>query len=324
MNFKFRNILLFFALSSIVMFSSCGGGEDDLGGGSGSGNSGGTNTPSATVNPYTARTEVPELKKENKFIQHSTKVGNDSVMTYCLEYDPSAFHSRWVAFRFDNTTKEKSVDRSDEPFEDDPILPNSLKIGKAGFSDTYVDFHNISHKQGESSKNYFSRGHLCASADRVYSREANVQTFYMTNMSPQTATFNSGVWLSLEGKVYGLGRNINTSDTLYVVKGGTIDKDNIWGHILRTNGAKVALPKYYFMALLLYKNGQYKSIGFLVEHDITKLYPNSGNVKNEELKNLVVTIDELEKFTGINFFHNLPDAIENSVESTTNPADWGL
>ena len=53
----------------------------------------------------------------------------------------------------------------------------------------------------------------------------NDQTFYYTNMSPQRNKFNTGVWLALEGQVQSWGRSCTASDTLYVVKGGTIDKE---------------------------------------------------------------------------------------------------
>ncbi len=68
-------------------------------------------------------------------------------------------------------------------------------------------------------------------------------------MSPQSWNFNGGIWLSLEGKVQSWGRSCTASDTLYVVKGGTIDKEEqIRGYI--NNDLSKPIPKYYYMALL--------------------------------------------------------------------------
>lgn len=71
-------------------------------------------------------------------------------------------------------------------------------------------------------------------------------------MSPQRNKFNTGIWLTLEGQVQSWGRSCTSSDTLYVVKGGTIDKeDQIRGYI--SNDLSKPIPKYYYMALLFKK-----------------------------------------------------------------------
>lgn len=66
----------------------------------------------------------------------------------------------------------------------------------------------------------YDRGHIVASADRLYSKEANEQTFYYTNMSPQRHNLNTGVWLQLEKLVQEWARSGRLRDKLYVVKGG--------------------------------------------------------------------------------------------------------
>ncbi len=122
--------------------------------------------------------------------------------------------------------------------------------------------HNISVCKLILEKQGYDRGHLCASADRLYSREVNEQTFYYTNMSPQRNKFNTGIWLTLEGQVQSWGRSCTASDTLYVVKGGTIDKeDQIRGYI--SNDLSKPVPKYYYMALLFKKGDSFKAIAFL-------------------------------------------------------------
>ena len=315
---KIYKQLYFFALILLVTVAvtSCGSDDNEIPV---------VNNPilTAGVIPQN-RIEVPKLQSGNLFVVHKTKEGNDSVMTYCLEYDPSKSHNRWVAFRFDEVTRKKNVTRSEEPFADDPDLPKMYNIGNGGFGVNYYPVNSsLTQKKLESGN--FSRGHICASADRLYSSDANVQTFYMTNMSPQTNTFNAGIWLALEQKVQALGRNQAFSDTLYVTKGGTISDDKIWGYVARNvNDARVAIPKYYYMALLSVKNGSYNAIGFCIEHNLDYQYPSSETVKSGELKEHVVTIDELETITGIDFFHNLPDDIEQKVESTCNAADWWL
>ena len=81
-------------------------------------------------------------------------------------------------------------------------------------------------------------------------------------MSPQRNKFNTGIWLTLEGQVQSWGRSCTASDTLYVVKGGTIDKeDQIRGYI--SNDRSKPIPRYYYMALLFKKRRFIQSDRFL-------------------------------------------------------------
>ena len=68
------------------------------------------------------------------------------------------------------------------------------------------------------------------------------------------------------------------------------------------------------MAILAKKGSNYKSIGFFLEH---KAYSTPYHIQDYTL-----SIDALETETGIDFFHNLPDAIENATETEKNISDW--
>jgi len=244
--------------------------------------------------------EVPAFQANDIFVTHDIVLGTDTVMNYCLAYDTTMYHSRWVAFRFDASNRAKTVGRKDA-FQDDPSIPARFAIGYQGYGG-------------------YDRGHLCASNDRLISAEANEQTFYMTNMSPQLAQFNQDYWVNYETFVANLGRDESFSDTLYVVKGGTIREDQIRGKVTRPNGKKVAIPEYYYMALLSVKAGGYQAMAFLMEH---REYTEDSNSKAEKVAH-AITIDSLENFTGIDFFHNLPDTVENYVEKNLNLANWKL
>ncbi len=254
----------------------------------------GTAQAVVVTTPYDQRLEVPSRKSGNTFVAHTLTFNGHEVMNYCLEYDPTKFHSRWVAFRFDGDTRDKNVSRSNA-WADDPLLPLELRVGTGGFYP-------------------YERGHLCASYDRLSSLTANEQTFYMSNMSPQIGEFNSPYWSTLEGIVQNLGRNTSFADTLYVVKGGYIDDDSdLIGYVTRSSTMRIAVPKHYFMALLRLKGTTYNSIAFWIEHKNYGMenVPNDTYQKNGQ----VVSVDRLEELTGIDFFHNLPDAIEKQVEA---------
>ena len=164
---------------------------------------------------------------------------------------------------------------------------------------------------------------MVGSAERLYSHEANVQTFYMSNMSPMNGNFNSIYWGEIETLVRNWGRNCGAGDTLYVVKGGTLDSLLTTTTVKNTLGETVqmAVPKYYYIAVLsLSSEGKAKAIGFWIEHK---------DFKDSSLSNLkkirqsaACTIDELEERTGIDFFCNVPDCIENIVEARYTRSSW--
>lgn len=249
---------------------------------------------------YASMLEIPALKggSMNQFITHTTKRNGKDYPTYSLEYSYKYKHSYWIAYRFDNTTGG-NVGRN-EAYKPDPELPSQ-----------YAAKHNDYTNSG------YTRGHLCASSDRQYSKEANQQTFYMSNISPQSGngfSQSGSAWNTGEDKVQAWGYNISRStDTLYVVKGGTIGEGMIKGYIKN----EIAIPKYFFMAVLFRSGDNYKAIGFYMPHENLKDDPDK-----KDPKKYLMSIDALEQETGIDFFHNLPDNIENTVEATYNVNDW--
>ena len=219
------------------------------------------------------------------------KVG-DITRNYSMEYNYASNHTRWVAFTFYDKTSEVNTKRSNA-WRSDPFLSE--------YTNNALDYRGSG----------YDRGHLVASADRLFSIPANEQTFYYSNTSPQIHSFNAGIWAALEGRVQDWGRLSAIRDTLYVVKGGTIKNNQVEGTI---GESKIVIPKYYFMALLAKKDTTYNSIAFWFEH---RAYPQPYS-----LTDYTLSVKELEELTGIDFFHNLPDSIEQKVEKQMNIEDW--
>ena len=303
-------------LMAVLAMASCGGDDDESGGG-------GTPTPTpsanancndASKNSVYARLEFPKLKggSNNIVIVHQASFG----VNYCVEWDsdlrPAGWNAegslraqRWSCYQMhagntSNATDRKPRDTSGEfsEYPNDPDLPARYHFTEDPYWGTGYD-----------------HGHIIASADRAYSynNKANMQTFYMTNMQPQVNGFNSKVWATMEAQVRRWNSN-SFRDTLYVVKGGTIDRSD---QIITTIGRgqnKIPVPKFFFMALLCKKKtnntnsttGGYRALGFWIQH--------KSNVSTD-LSPYVVNIDELERLTGIDFFCNLPDQYEQIVES---------
>lgn len=270
--------------------------------------------------PEASRIEIPRLSlgTYDQFIVKKARLrdsGNTMFVNFCMEYDQQKRASRWTAFRWDiDNTYDSNCGRAGN-YAADPDVPSQYRVG-SGY------FHG------------YQRGHMLASEDRQCSASANSQTFLMTNMHPQFGRFNgydsngSYIWINAEGlvrKLYnGWTRAYNASDTIYVVKGGTIDyKYQTLGYTSNSTTENIIVPKYFYMALL-YKSGKsqtqggYKAIALWIPH--TEGNTTSGKAIAQKY---AISIDQLEDSTGIDFFCNLPDHLEETVEKSFNLAAWG-
>lgn len=244
-------------------------------------------------NPQAWRMEFPRLYQGSNPTYEVTHSTAQYGITYSLEWDGNKRAQRWTCYQFSADTPDNNVGRNDD-WKEDTQIPSQYRTSGSDYSGSG-----------------FSRGHMCASSDRQSSTEQNRQTFYYSNMQPQWQPHNGGQWNRLEMAVQAWGKNRNFCDTLYVVKAATIDKPE---QIIRYTQSGLPVPKYFYMCLLAVKNGKYKAIGFWTEH------------KNENESNPIAdyakSIDEIEQLTGIDFFCNLPDAIEQEVERSYNMSDW--
>lgn len=264
------------------------------------------------------RLEMPRLKggSDNLFIVHTIPTYG---VNYCMEYDCSRLAARWTAYQWYTgfSSKESNWNRNawkngqtyngyggeGDPFQPDPLIPRDYQ--------TTLDDH---------ARNGYDRGHMLGSADRLNSKEANGQTFYLSNMHPQMGSFNQGgIWYTLEERLRKQYDTTSFRDTLYVVKGGTITDGQTLTPVKGASGRKLLVPKYFFMALLCKNSstsqGGYKAIAFWMEH--------KGN-DDTNATPYAISINQLEEKTGIDFFCNLPDDIEEQVEGNMVPSVWGL
>jgi len=149
----------------------------------------------------------------------------------------------------------------------------------------------------------YDRGHLCPAAAMKLNATSMQESFYMSNMSPQKPQFNRGVWKKLEAQVR---KWTIIEKDLYVVS-GPVFKDNM-GTIGKN---KVTIPGYYYK-VIFDASKPCKMIAFIL--------PNTGS--KEGLSRFVVSVDRVEKETGIDFFSQLPDNIENSLENKSSIRQW--
>ena len=295
--------ILALMFAATLMLAGCGGDDDDpIPSGKSNNNK---NVVKAGVPAEVTRLEFPRLRDigNNIVVVHKTSDSYSDGVNYSIEWDIEKKSQRWSCYQMlkgYQVTGVKRYKNEANPYPYDKEL-NDI-VPNAYFSQDFFWGSGFEH------------GHICPSADRLYSDKANYQTFYLTNMQPQYKEFNSGIWEKLEIRIRNAWVPNNSSDVLYVCKGGTIDDEN---NIIKRISGRLIVPKYFFTALLLKNSSGYRAVGFWFEHT-------ADNHSEDNLKNYAMSIDQLEQRTGIDFFCNLPDDIEAEVEASYSPKAWGL
>jgi endonuclease G len=143
----------------------------------------------------------------------------------------------------------------------------------------------------------FHRGHLAPAAD-FSSPEAVRATFLLSNAVPQAPSVNTGVWRRLENAVRLAAR---TADRVHVFTGVLFEGEP------RTIGAgQVAVPSHTYKVVLVIEGDATAAF--------TAIIPNQENLRGS-LEQFAVTVDEIEQRTGLDFFTELEDALENRLEA---------
>jgi len=217
-------------------------------------------------------------------ILESDQIIKHTAFTLC--YSEEFEQAKWVAYRLtDSMCNNNGEERTNDFREDKDVKTHSAK-------------------PEDYKKSGYDRGHLCPAGDMGWSDITMSESFYMSNMSPQLPNFNRGIWKKLETNVREWAKR---EGELFVVTAGILNEK-----FQTIGGNKVSVPKYYYKVLLDHRLPQYKAIAFIL--------PNEGS--KEPLFKYVVSIDSVEKLTGIDFFPALPDSLEVYLERRSDPEQW--
>ncbi len=208
---------------------------------------------------------------------------------YTLQYDEQNEQARWVAYQLTAAETIKQFERTNK-FIPDPTISSGSASDK--------DYRNSG----------YDRGHLAPASDMGWSAKTMAESFYYSNMSPQVPAFNRGIWKRLEEQVRRWAMEL---DTVYVVTGPILS-----GNLQFIGPDQLAVPNYYFKAVLYFHGKDSKAIGFVMEN--RKL--------QGSLSDFTFTIDSLEKLTGLNLFASVDDQLETKIERTicTSCWDWNV
>ncbi|PQJ45329.1 DNA/RNA endonuclease G [Vibrio campbellii] len=196
---------------------------------------------------------------------------------YAVGYNYDTKNADWVAYHITAESVNITNKRSNT-FKEDSEMPDYARSTLADYKGSGYD-----------------RGHLAPSATMDFSQESMKQSFLMSNMSPQLPGFHRVGWRVLEEHVRDLANEYNE---LYVVTGPIYQGNE------GTIGNGVVIPSAFYKVIL--DPSFDEAIAFIVPH---------RDVSSSELANFITTIDEVERQTGLDFFAQTPDRIEDNMES---------
>lgn len=204
---------------------------------------------------------------------------------YTVSYNPKLLIPNWVAWNLTAEHVDGDWPRDNMYYEDEDVPQPRA---------TNEDYH----------RSGWSRGHMCPAGDNKWDSVAMSESNLLTNICPQHSGLNSGLWNVIERDCR---RWAKKYESIFIVCGPVL----LNGEHVTIGNNKVIVPEAFFKVILR-MNPQPTAIGFVVRN-------NEGTKKRD---NYINTVDEVERITGIDFFSDLPDDIENKVEANSNIEDW--
>lgn len=268
--------------------------------------------------------ELPARQTDSDLFTSTLYAGGARNYTYMYQY--SMYTCLWVAYPLYASTMGSS-EAIPGPYSPDPMEMASFEDrGKTWAANPQIDkskqinvwsgSYGVSVPNAITNNEVYARGHQIPNADRSGNDAMQSQTYYATNSTPQIQNrFNGYIWGRLED-----GVRESVKDTVYVVTGACFRKvggSESISYIQPQHDTKQApVPNYYWKVLLKVKRSGNtitgaSAIGFWYEHKqyTSNDYSNSAYVKS---------VDQIEAWTGFDFFVNLPESLQATAETNTN------
>ena len=205
---------------------------------------------------------------------------------YAISHSPDKKVANWVAYHL-TAEKMKGTHPRSEDFRPDPDLDDGKRSELSDYKSS--GFH---------------RGHMAPAAAMKWSERAMSESFLLSNMAPQVGGFNSGIWKSLETDVR---EWTEERGELYVVTGNIFEAEI---HPPLKN--HVTVPSHCFK--VIYDPVRVEVIAFIL--------PNKAGNPSSTLPNYIVSVDEIELKTGLDFLNLIEDSVENMIEGQAATSIW--
>lgn len=221
----------------------------------------------------------------------------DGKRNYTVFYDTEMMTPLWTAYPLNSSHMGNTERPKDWSYNPDIDEKSQIKVCDGSYT----------------AYSGYSRGHMCPNASRNGNKTMQLQTFYVTNQVPQVQdSFNSGVWSALEGEVQKLAKN----EEIFVTTGVSFHKGNETPQIQYISPEKhpdqrVPIPPYFYKLVLRVK---YVAAS-VTDASCTAFWFENRAYTQDQFHNYSCSVDQVEEWTGFDFFVNLPDEIENAAEA---------
>ncbi len=217
------------------------------------------------------------------------KIKNSGVLHYThfsLALSISRRLAYWVAWNIDGG-RLKKLSRKGIRFVFDPRVPATGQLGDAIYADNKLD-----------------RGHIARRADLLWgtpaeSRQANVDSFTFTNITPQMNNFNQaardGIWGQLEDAVFA---DAEVDQLRLSVFGGPVF------HADDRQYRGALIPREFYKVLVYVECGILKAKAFLLTQSINPI----AILELDAFKVYQATLEEVEQRGGFAFAKTMKDA----------------
>lgn len=159
----------------------------------------------------------------------------------------------------------------------------------------------------------YDRGHMAPNyaIAAVHGRDAQVDTFLMSNMTPQRPNLNRQLWQRLEESV--INHFAPRFDRVQVITGPIFPEhfmDNVFNRV-----GFVEVPEAFYKIIVAPHDEAPLALAFIMPQDVRG---------NEPLDDYLVTINDIEARTGLNFFPDLTPEMETVLEGELRTQGWAL
>lgn len=219
---------------------------------------------------------------------------------YVLSYNESRGTPNWVAYELDARQMVAGQDRCN-CFTADPLLPADKQLLTSDYTGSGFD-----------------RGHMTRSADRTAGNVDNAITFYLTNVVPQMADLNQGVWAQFENA---LADSARAGRAVYVITGPLYSR-SLPLRFVKDEG-KIAIPDSTWKVALIGPRNAGNPFGradvrsFADLSGLTLLavnMPNVSGVRNDPWSKYLTTVEKIEASTGYDFLSLLETGFQPALD----------
>ncbi|BCE00137.1 DNA/RNA non-specific endonuclease [Marinicellulosiphila megalodicopiae] len=207
--------------------------------------------------------------------------------SFNIGYEYHSKQAAWVGYAL-QPEMVRVVNVREDSFKEELLIPQEYRA-------TLADYSNSG----------FQRGHLAPNATLDHTDFSMSETFYLSNISPQKMDFNQFGWRDLETYVRNCVDNYQDGQRVFVFTGPYFE-----GSLDSIGGSNLPVPTGFYKVIYEFNDLNASALGFIAPHD---------DFDFSKAQQYLRSVDFIEVLTGLDFGVNIPEDLENQLESKVSP-----